>query len=116
MITAGRRAITAFAALGGAGAVLATCGIAPADAAATSGVATTTVNIRTAASTSSVVVGRLVRGQKITVTGSAAGDWVQVRFRGTTAYVDRDYLTAPAHGPPRRVPSRPPAPRSPPRS
>ena len=87
-----RRAISAVTALGGAGVLFATCGIAPVEAASRSGVATTTVNIRTAASTSAAIVGRLVRGQKITVTGSASGDWVRVRFRGSTAYMDGDYL------------------------
>lgn len=100
----GRRVITSLAALGGAGALIATCGVAPAHAASSTGVATTTVNIRTGASTSSTVVGRLVRGQKITVSGHATGDWVKVRFRGTTAYMDGEYLD--------RVGSRPAAPKT----
>ena len=98
-----RRVITSLAALSGAGALVATCGVTPADAASTTGVATTTVNIRTGASTSATVVGRLVRGQKITVSGKATGDWVKVRFRGTTAYMDGDYLD--------RVGARPAAPK-----
>lgn len=89
---AARRATTVIATLGGAAALFATCAITPADAASRSGVATTTVNIRAAASTSAAITGRLVRGQKITVTGAAHGDWVKVRFRGGTAYMDGDYL------------------------
>lgn len=90
--TLGRRAITGLAALGGAGALIATSGVSPAQAASSNGVATTTVNIRTGASTSATIVGRLVRGQRITVSGHANGDWVKVRFRGATAYMDGEYL------------------------
>ena len=92
MASAGRRAITVIAALGSAAALCATAGVSSAEAASRSGVATTTVNIRTGASTSAAVVGRLVRGQKITVTGEASGDWVRVRFRNGTAYMDGEYL------------------------
>ena len=92
MASAGRRAITVIAALGSAAALCATSGVSTAEAASSSGVATTTVNIRTGASTSSAVVGRLVRGQKIKVTGAAPGDWVKVRFRSGTAYMDGEYL------------------------
>jgi cell wall-associated NlpC family hydrolase len=99
-----RRAISAVTALGGAGVLFATCGIAPVEAASRNGVATTTVNIRTGASTSAAIVGRLVRGQKITVSGSSSGDWVTVRFRGSTAYMDGDYLD--------RTGARPAAPRT----
>ena len=99
-----RRAISAVTALGGAGVLFATCGIAPVEAASRSGVATTTVNIRTGASTSAAIVGRLVRGQKITVSGTSSGDWVTVRFRGSTAYMDGDYLD--------RTGARPAAPRT----
>jgi cell wall-associated NlpC family hydrolase len=102
---ASRRTLRAIAVLGGAGALFAVCSISPAHATSRSGVATTTVNIRSGASTSAPITGRLVRGQKITVTGSAPGDWVTVRFRGTTAYMDGEYLdrsgTRPA--PPEKV-------------
>ena len=104
MASAGRRAITVIAALGSAAALFATSGISPAEATSSSGVATTTVNIRTGASTGATVVGRLVRGQKITVTGSAAGNWLKVRFRSGTAYMDGDYLD--------RSGARPAAPRT----
>jgi cell wall-associated NlpC family hydrolase len=107
MAPAGRRAITAVAALGGAAALVATAGIPTAQAASSSGVATTTVNIRTGASTSSTVVGRLVRGQQITVTGAASGDWVKVRFRSGTAYMDGEYLDRSGARPaaPKRLPT-----------
>lgn len=100
----GRRVITSLAALGGAGALIAICGVTPAHAASNTGVATTTVNIRAGASTSATVVGRLVRGQKITVSGHVAGNWVKVRFRGTAAYMDGEYLD--------RVGARPAAPKT----
>lgn len=99
-----RRATTGFATLAGAGALIATWGTVPAQAASSTGVATTTVNIRAGASTSATIIGRLVRGQRITVSGQAAGDWVKVRFRGTTAYMDGDYLD--------RVGARPAAPKT----
>jgi cell wall-associated NlpC family hydrolase len=92
MAPAGRRVIAAIATLGSAVALSATCGIPTADAASSSGVATTTVNIRSGAGVSATLLGRLVRGQKITVTGRATGDWVKVRFRGATAYMDGEYL------------------------
>ena len=92
MASAGRRAITVIAALGGAAALFAAAGVSSAEAASSSGVSTTTVNIRTGASTSAAVVGRLVRGQQITITGAASGDWVKVRFRSGTAYMDAEYL------------------------
>lgn len=107
MTTAGRRVITAIAAAGSAGVLLTTCGISTADAASRSGVATTTVNIRSAAGTSAGIVGRLVRGQKITVISSAGGDWVSVRFRSGTAYMDGDYLDRAGRRPaaPMRIPA-----------
>ncbi len=107
MASAGRRAITVIAALGSAAALFATAGVTTAEAASSSGVATTTVNIRTGASTSAAIVGRLVRGQKIKVTGAAAGDWVKVRFRSGTAFVDGDYLDRSGARPaaPKRLPT-----------
>ncbi len=92
MAPTGRRSIAAIATLASAVALSFGTGIAPAEAASSSGVATTTVNIRGGASTSASLLGRLVRGQKITVTGHATGDWVKVRFRGATAYMDGEYL------------------------
>jgi len=102
-----RRTFRTIAVLGGAGALFATCSIGPADAASRPGVATTTVNIRTGASTSAQVTGQLVRGQKITVTGAASGEWVRVRFRGTTAYMDGEYLdrSGARPAPPTRIPA-----------
>ncbi|HEY5785222.1 MAG TPA: NlpC/P60 family protein [Microlunatus sp.] len=107
MPSAGRRAITVIAALSSAAALFATAGIPSAEAASSSGVATTTVHIRTGASTSAAVVGRLIRGQKITITGAAAGDWVKVRFRSGTAYMDEEYLdrSGARPGAPKSLPS-----------
>src|SRR6476661_9592174 len=107
MASAGRRAITVIAALGSAAALFSTAGVSTAQAASSSGVATTTVNIRTGASTSATVVGRLVRGQKIKVTGEASGDWVKVRFRSGTAYMDGEYLDRSGARPaaPKRLPT-----------
>lgn len=64
----------------------------PAEAATKTGVATTTVNIRTGPSTKNAIVGGLVRGQRISVTGSASSGWVKVRFNRTTAYMYGRYL------------------------
>jgi cell wall-associated NlpC family hydrolase len=50
------------------------------------------VNIRSGPNTSSSVVGGLVRGQRISVTGSAANGWVKVRFNRGTAYMYGQYL------------------------
>ena len=107
MASAGRRAITVIAALGSAAALFATASVSTAEAASSSGVATTTVNIRTGASTSATVVGRLVRGQQIKVTGEASGEWVKVRFRSGTAYMDGEYLDRSGARPaaPQRLPT-----------
>ena len=116
MASAGRRAITVIAALGSAAALFATAGVSTAEAASSSGVATTTVNIRTGASTSAPVVGRLVRGQQIKITGAASGDWVKVRFRSRTAFMDGEYLDRSGARPAAPNGSRRPAPGSPPPS
>jgi cell wall-associated NlpC family hydrolase len=55
-------------------------------------VATTEVNIRSGASTSSRIVGELERGQRIPAVGQSTGTWVKVRFNGSTAYVSARYL------------------------
>jgi cell wall-associated NlpC family hydrolase len=54
--------------------------------------ATTAVNIRSGPGTSHVIVGGLVRGQRITPTGPAASGWVPVRFDHTLAYISAAYL------------------------
>ena len=85
------RLVTSLAVAGGLTLVAAGTTL-PADAATRTGVATTTVNIRSGPSTSKAVVGGLVRGQRISVTGSAGGGWVKVRFKRTTAYIYGTYL------------------------
>ncbi len=75
----------------------------PADAATKTGVATTTVNIRSGPGTKNAVIGGLVRGQRISVTGSAADGWVKVRFNRTTAYMYGSYLNQTG----KRLPSAP---------
>ncbi len=79
-------------AVAGGLALLATGTVLPAEAATKTGVATTTVNIRSGPSTSKTVVGELVRGQRISVTGSARSGWVKVRFNRKTAYMYGKYL------------------------
>jgi cell wall-associated NlpC family hydrolase len=60
-------------------------------AAAATGAATTTVNIRSGPSTSRAVKATLVRGQRVTVTGRT-GAWVKVEFGGSRAYVAAKYV------------------------
>lgn len=64
----------------------------PADAATTVAVATSSVNIRTGPTTTAKIIGGLVRGQRIGVTGTAASGWVKVRFNRGTAYLYGSYL------------------------
>jgi len=54
--------------------------------------ATVGVNIRSAASTQSNILGGLYRGQTVTAISSAAG-WTKITFRGSTAYVASKYLS-----------------------
>lgn len=49
------------------------------------------VNIRTAASTSSTVVGGLVRGQTVSAVSSAGG-WTKIRFSKSNGYIATRYL------------------------
>jgi cell wall-associated NlpC family hydrolase len=84
-----------------AGAALVVCGATFAEAA--TGVATTTVNVRTGPGTSHRIEGGLVRGQRITVTKSKAG-WATVRFGNSRGYVASRYLDLKGSRP--AVPSR----------
>lgn len=54
--------------------------------------AITTVNIRSAASTTSSVLGVLYPGDHVVQVGAIANGWVPVSFKGRTAYVAADYL------------------------
>ncbi len=91
------RLVTSLAVAGGLTLVAASTAL-PADAATKTGVATTTVNIRSGPSTGKAVVGELVRGQRISVTGSAGSGWVKVRFKRTTAYMSGKYLNQTGKG------------------
>jgi cell wall-associated NlpC family hydrolase len=54
--------------------------------------ATTSVNVRSGASTTSSVVGLLQAGNSVTALGPSANGWTQVSFNGHTAYVSSSYL------------------------
>jgi cell wall-associated NlpC family hydrolase len=84
--------VTSLAVAGGL-ALVAAGSVLPAEAATKNGAATTTVNIRSGPSTSRAVVGRLVRGQRIQVTGTSSGGWIKVRFNRRTAYMYGKYVT-----------------------
>jgi uncharacterized protein YgiM (DUF1202 family) len=64
---------------------------APAAAVDTQMTATQTVNIRAAASTSSKVLGGLVRGQTVTAVSTSSG-WTKIRFSTSTAYIASRYI------------------------
>jgi uncharacterized protein YgiM (DUF1202 family) len=49
--------------------------------------ATTAVNVRSGASTTSSVVGLLQAGNSVTATGTSTNGWTQVTYNGRTAYV-----------------------------
>ena len=61
-------------------------------AVAATGAATTTVNVRSGPSTSYSVKASLVRGQRVTVTGTAKAGWLKVEFAGSRAYIARKYV------------------------
>lgn len=61
-------------------------------------VATDTVNIRSKASTSGVVMGIVPQGCSVEVTGSTSDGWVPVRYNGIKGYVSEQYLTASGAG------------------
>ncbi len=55
--------------------------------------ATTGVNVRKGPSTKYAIVGELVKGEGVSVTGSS-GLWTQVVYKGSTAYVYTKYLSS----------------------
>lgn len=63
-------------------------------------VATTTVNIRSGAGTNHRIIGELVRGQRITVTGKAKSGWVNVDLGGSSAAMAAKYLNRTGRGVP----------------
>src|SRR5665647_2416379 len=68
--------------------------VGPAAVADTVMTATTTVNVRAGASTSSAVVGVLHSGNSVSATGAATNGWTTVSYNGHTAYVFSSYLKA----------------------
>ncbi len=64
----------------------------PANAAVVTYTTTTTVNVRTGASTSKPVVTLLQAGQTVIAAGSVSGDWLPIRYDGKTAYAWAEYL------------------------
>jgi len=68
--------------------------VGPAAVADTVMTATTTVNVRASASTSSAVIGVLPSGNNVTATGASTNGWTKVSFNGRTAYVYSTYLKA----------------------
>lgn len=55
-------------------------------------VTTSSLNIRSSWSTNGQVLGALPYGADITVTGLCANGWVQISYKGKTAYVSGDYV------------------------
>jgi len=68
--------------------------VGPAAAADTVMTATTAVNVRAGASTSSAVIGVLHSGNSVSATGAATNGWTTVSYNGHTAYVFSSYLKA----------------------
>jgi peptidoglycan DL-endopeptidase CwlO len=68
--------------------------VGPAAVADTVMTATTAVNVRAGASTSSAVVGVLYSGNSVSATGAATNGWTTVSYNGHTAYVFSSYLKA----------------------
>ena len=68
--------------------------VGPAAVADTVMTATTAVNVRAGASTSSAVVGVLHSGNSVSATGAATNGWTTVSYNGHTAYVFSSYLKA----------------------
>jgi cell wall-associated NlpC family hydrolase len=68
--------------------------VGPAAVADTVMTATTTVNVRASASTSSAVIGVLPSGNNVTATGASTNGWTKVSYNGRTAYVYSTYLKA----------------------
>ena len=83
-----RRTVVVALALALTGFLSGVAGPATAD---TSVTATTAVNVRSAASTSSKIVGGLYRGQTVTAV-STTGSWTKIKFSSGTGYVSSQYL------------------------
>lgn len=55
----------------------------------------TCLNVRSSASTSSSIIGKLYNGAAVTITGSSNG-WYKISYNGTTAWVSSSYVTVPS--------------------
>jgi uncharacterized protein YgiM (DUF1202 family) len=83
-----RRTVVVASALALSGLISGIAGTATAD---TSVTATTGVNVRSAASTSSKIIGGLHRGQTVTAV-SSSGSWTKIKYSSGTGYVSSQYL------------------------
>ena len=83
-----RRTVVVASALALSGLISGVAGTATAD---TSVTATTAVNVRSAASTSSKIIGGLHRGQTVTAI-STSGGWTKIKYSSGTGYVSSQYL------------------------
>ena len=52
---------------------------------------TSRLNIRSSASTSAGIIGKLNQGAKVTIIGES-GDWYRIEYNNTTGYVSKDYI------------------------
>ena len=52
---------------------------------------TSNLRVRSAASTNSTVLGYLLNGEIVDITGTSGG-WVKINYRGSTGYVSADYI------------------------
>lgn len=55
--------------------------------------ATVGVNVRASYSSDSEILGGLLKGQAIEITGTTDNGWIRVKFNGNTGYVYADYLS-----------------------
>lgn len=83
-----RRTVVVASALALSGLISGVAGTATAD---TSVTATTAVNVRSAATTSSKIIGGLYRGQTVTAV-STTGSWTKIKYSSGTGYVSSQYL------------------------
>ncbi|HVK35115.1 MAG TPA: SH3 domain-containing protein [Microlunatus sp.] len=83
-----RRTVVVASALALSGLISGVAGTATADSSVT---ATTAVNVRSAASTSSKIIGGLYRGQTVTAV-STTGGWTKIKYSSGTGYVSSQYL------------------------
>lgn len=56
----------------------------------------TSLNVRSSASTSSSIIGKLYNGNTVTITGSTDG-WYKISYNGRTAWISSSYVTIPSN-------------------